>query len=58
MGFVVSLVDFLLPPVENVTLGLTLENFWKLDIYPDESSIPHRGNETGCAEDETRMGGI
>ena len=30
VGFVVSLVDFLISPVENLLLGLTLEHFFKI----------------------------
>ena len=34
--------------VENLLLGLTPEKFWKFDIFPSESSSPHRSTETGC----------
>ena len=50
VGFVVSSLDFLISPVENLLLGLTPEKFWKFDIFPGESSSPYRGTETGCIQ--------
>ena len=43
--FVVSPMGFLISSVQNLLLGLTPEKFGK---FPDESSSPHWGTETGC----------
>ena len=39
---------FVISPVRNLLLGLTPENFLKFEIFPGESSRPHRVTETGC----------
>ena len=33
--------------MRNSLLGFTPENFLKLEVFPSESSSPHRGTETG-----------
>lgn len=48
VDFVISQVGFLISLVENLLVGLTPENFWKIYIFPKESSSPHWGTETGC----------
>ena len=45
--FISSLESFVVSPAENVFLGLTMQNVWKFDIFPGESSSFHRGTETG-----------
>ena len=50
VGFVVSLVGFVISRVENLLLGLIPEKFWKFGIFPDESSSPYGGTETGCIQ--------
>ena len=40
VGFVVSQLGFLISLVENLLLRLTRENFWKIYIFPGESSSP------------------
>ena len=37
-------------PSGNLLLGFTPKNFLKFDIFPGESSSPHRGTETGCTK--------
>ena len=39
---------FVISAVRNFLLGLTPENFLKFEIFPGESSSPHRRTETGC----------
>ena len=50
VGFVISLVDFLISPVENFLLGLTLEHFLKIWRFPwwVKQCSPGYGTETGC----------
>ena len=46
--FILSPAGFFISPVRNLLLDLTPENFLKFEIFPGESSRPHRGTETGC----------
>ena len=44
--FILSPASFVISPVRNLLLGLTLENVLKFEIFPGESSSPHRGTKT------------
>ena len=48
--FIVSPVVFVIFPVKNLFLGLIPQNFWKFNIFPGESSSPHRGTDTRCVK--------
>ena len=48
-----SLTGFFISLVRNLLLGLNPENFLKFEIFPGESSRPHRGTETGCLKKVT-----
>ena len=46
--FILSPVGFVISPVGNLLLGLTLKIFLKFKIFDGESSSLYRGTETGC----------
>ena len=48
--FILSPAGFVISSVRNLLLCLTPENFLKFEIFPGESSSPHRGSETGYLE--------
>ena len=45
---ILSPAGFVISPVKNLLLGLTPENILKFEIFPGETSSPHRDTETGC----------